>query len=205
MNFEGDWPNLWLKFFCSDILLQNIWYKVKKTSITGQDFKKMISTFTCLSTATVKVLFLKERLGTRVCLHLSSKIQYHHCASVDYFLLIYFTFNTFKYYVLSYRSFVHAAVLSLRKQTQSGRTYLIGLLIRARTYHEMRRKDLIKLFYVHQYLIDQCFVIVCFSAVRMNLYFHLDKCFSKVNILVAKLFISLFTGARIWKEKSTYL
>ena len=48
---------------------QNIWNKIEKSIKSGQDMKSLISAFVCILTAIAKVLFLEERLGTRLYLH----------------------------------------------------------------------------------------------------------------------------------------
>ena len=76
-NFIGILPVLWLwchaigilKFWLKVNLLinnpgQNNWNKIEKSRKTGQEKKRLISTYTCFLTAIAKVAFLEERLGT---------------------------------------------------------------------------------------------------------------------------------------------
>ena len=44
-------PSNGRKFVSSDNTSQNIWHKLKKYSQIGQDFKNVISNFTCILTA----------------------------------------------------------------------------------------------------------------------------------------------------------
>ena len=48
--------------------IQNLWDKLGKSSKTGQDKKNLRSTFARFLTATARVYFLEERMGTRLCL-----------------------------------------------------------------------------------------------------------------------------------------
>ena len=57
------------KFVFSDNLEQNMWNKVKKSIKTGRGSKSLISTFASFLTVIAKVLFLKERLDTGLCLY----------------------------------------------------------------------------------------------------------------------------------------
>ena len=57
------------KFVCSDNLEQNIWSKVKLSSIIRKELKTLVSIFADFLTPIDNVSFLEGRLGTRLCFH----------------------------------------------------------------------------------------------------------------------------------------
>ena len=81
-KFRGDWAKLWQNICLLrqsrikhlEQRYSDIKNGMKIFSRTGEHMKTLVSIFACILTAFIKVSFLRERLGTTLCLDLNLEI-----------------------------------------------------------------------------------------------------------------------------------